>query len=167
MGVGKPQLAPIGGELRLTPSHLPVQWLYTILLYTYTILLYIYYLRKFNFGFTLKDFYSTLSKPEERKNIGKLQLVTTCSGESSYRKSAMYIATGELLVCMYTSTIYINLYTSSRGGKIFMIFLRVALGPKPFSVDIYRRFRNIQTNFGGLKVVTSKCIFVCLVLFDR
>ena len=27
-----------------------------------------------------------------------------------------------MYVCMYTSTIYINLYTSNRGGKIFLSF---------------------------------------------
>ena len=38
---------------------------------------------------------------------------------------------------------------------------------KPYFIDIYRRFWNIQTNLGVFWVVTSKCMRVCLALFDQ
>ena len=48
-----------------------------------------------------------------------------------------------------TITFRIEMYVENRKVGMYV--------PNPFLPDIYRRFGNIQTNFGGHKVVTSKC----------
>ena len=71
-------------------------------------------------------------------------------------------------VLRFSRSIHPYIHTSIHTDSVFM---RASWNPqfsmyvKPFLHGIYRRFWNIQTNLGCQKVVTSKCMYVCLALF--
>ena len=76
----------------------------------------------------------------------------------------------EVHLSVHESVHMLDIYHCSRKRSIFTVVFEnipFSLYVKPDVFDICRRFCNIQTNFWGQKVVTSKRLYVCLALFAR